>query len=426
MAQSVIEALLKSKIGLDANSIGADAIASVIYQRMADCGITDIANYLGKLQASSQEWEALIDSVIVPETWFFREPESFAFLKHYVLSEWLPRNPQGILRVLSVPCATGEEPYSIAIALLEAGLNPANIHIDAVDISKKCLLKAQRAIYHQYSFRGNSRSFQERYFQSTEAGSHLCEQVRCMVNFINGNLADPAFLADTPLYDVVFCRNLLIYFDVTTKERAIQVLERLVSPEGLLFVGHAEAWLLFKTQLISVRQDSVVAHRKSTTGENVRKNHHPNIQRQGFTGKNIDVVNKRQLSKKNHSQFVAQERLNVAPQNPILPIELKVNLLETARALADEGRLDEAVKLCNDYLNQNQASTEAYLLLGQVQQAMAQNERAAQSFQKAIYLQPTHQEALTHLALLKEHQGNADSANLLWQRIHRLTKDKHF
>ncbi|MEH2273138.1 MAG: CheR family methyltransferase [Nostoc sp.] len=118
MAQSVIEALLKSKIGLDANSIGADAIASAIYQRMADCGITDIAHYLGKLQVSSQEWEALIDTVIVPETWFFREPESFALLKHYVLSEWLPKNPQGVLRVLSVPCATGEEPYSIAIALV--------------------------------------------------------------------------------------------------------------------------------------------------------------------------------------------------------------------------------------------------------------------------------------------------------------------
>jgi len=91
MAQSLIEALLKSKIGLDANSIGADAIASAISQRMLDCGIGDIASYLGKLQASSQEWEALIDSVIVPETWFFREPESFTFLKHYVLCEWLPK-----------------------------------------------------------------------------------------------------------------------------------------------------------------------------------------------------------------------------------------------------------------------------------------------------------------------------------------------
>ncbi|MEH2204408.1 MAG: CheR family methyltransferase [Nostoc sp.] len=422
MAQSVIEALLKSKIGLDANSIGADAIASVIYQRMADCGITDIANYLGKLQASSQEWEALIDSIIVPETWFFREPESFAFLKHYVLSEWLPKNPQGILRVLSVPCATGEEAYSIAIALLEAGLNPANIHIDAVDISNKCLVKAQRAIYHQYSFRSNSRSFQEGYFQATEAGYHLCEQVKCMVNFLQGNLVDTDFLLGTPPYDIVFCRNLLIYFDSATKVHTIRILERLVNPQGFLFVGHAEAWLLFKTQFVSVRQDSVVAHRKSPTCENVRKNHHPNLQKQDFSSKNIDVLNKRQLPNKNHSKFAAQGRLNLPPQNPILPKDLKINLLETARNLANQGQLNEAAKLCNDYLNQNQVSIEAYLLLGQVQQAMAQNEQAEQSFQKAIYLQPTHEEALIHLALLREHQGNNGSANILWQRIHRLKK----
>lgn len=425
MAQSVIEALLKSKIGLDANSIGADAIASVIYQRMADCGITDIANYLGKLQASSQEWEALIDSVIVPETWFFREPDSFAFLKHYVLSEWLPKNPQGILRVLSVPCATGEEPYSIAIALLEAGLNPANIHIDAVDISKKCLVKAQRAIYHQYSFRSNSRSFQEGYFQPSEAGYHLCEQVKCMVNFLHANLVDNDFLLGTPPYDIVFCRNLLIYFDNATKVHTIRILERLVNPQGLLFVGHAEAWLLFKTQFVSVRQDSVVAHRKSPACENVRKNHHPNPQKQDFTSKNIDVLNKRQLPNKNHSKFATQGRLNLPPQNPTAK-DLKENLLETARNFANQGQLNEAAKLCNDYLNQNQVSIEAYLLLGQVQQAMAQNEQAEQSFQKAIYLQPTHEEALIHLALLREHQGNTDSANLLWQRIRRLTKDKHF
>ncbi|MEH2174075.1 CheR family methyltransferase [Nostoc sp.] len=422
MAQSVIEALLKSKIGLDANSIGADAIASAIYQRMADCGITDIAHYLGKLQVSTQEWEALIDSVIVPETWFFREPESFAFLKHYVLSEWLPKNPQSVLRVLSVPCATGEEPYSIAIALLEAGLNPANIHIDAVDISNKCLLKAQRAIYHQYSFRSNSQSFQERYFQPTEAGYHLCEQVKCMVNFLHGNLVDTDFLLGTPPYDIVFCRNLLIYFDSVTKVHTIRVLERLVNPQGLLFVGHAEAWLLFKTQFVSVRQDSVVVHRKSPRCENIRKNHHPNLQKQDFTSKNIDVLNKRQLPNKNHSKFAAQARLNLPPQNPILPKDLKINLLETARNLANQGQLNEAAKLCNDYLNQNQVSIEAYLLLGQVQQAMAQNEQAEQSFQKAIYLQPTHEEALIHLALLREHQGKTGSANILWQRIHRLKK----
>ncbi|PHJ62609.1 chemotaxis protein [Nostoc linckia z18] len=418
MAQSVIEALLKSKIGLDANSIGADAIASAISQRMLDCGIGDIASYLGKLQASSQEWEALIDSVIVPETWFFREPESFTFLKHYVLCEWLPKNPQGVLRVLSLPCSTGEEPYSIAIALLEVGLNPTNIHIDAVDISKKCLLKAQRAIYHQYSFRGNTQLFQHRYFQLTEAGYHLCEQVRQMVNFIQGNLLDNNLLADTLPYDVVFCRNLLIYFDRPNKTRTIKFLEKLLTPEGLLFVGHAETGLLLNSYFVSVRQPLAFAYHKPLASHPVKhadicldnpvKNH---LFERKLPLKNIILP---QHTKSHISAQTTKINTKISTQN------LSDNLLETAKILADRGCLDEAIKLCNSYLRQNRASIEAYVLLGQMQQAMAQNEQAAQSFQKAIYLQPTHEEALTHLALLREHQGNIASANLLWQRIHRL------
>lgn len=137
MPQSVIESLLKQKIGLDANSIGSSTIARAIYQRMADCRISTMAGYLGLLQESPQEWEAFVESVVIPETWFFRERESFNFLKDYVLSEWLANNSNRILQILSVPCSTGEEPYSIAIALLEAGLTAANFRIDAIDISKK-------------------------------------------------------------------------------------------------------------------------------------------------------------------------------------------------------------------------------------------------------------------------------------------------
>ncbi len=86
MTYSDGEALLRRKIGLDAGSIGSASIARAIEQRMADGKITDIACYLQRLQESSQEWESLIDSVIVPETWFFRERESFKFLQKYIQS----------------------------------------------------------------------------------------------------------------------------------------------------------------------------------------------------------------------------------------------------------------------------------------------------------------------------------------------------
>lgn len=403
MAQSVIEALLSSKIGLNINSIGSQAIASAIQQRMADCRITCISSYLQHLQDSPLEWDAFIDQVIVPETWFFREPKSFKFLQHYVTSQWLPNKPQQPLRVLSIPCATGEEPYSIAIALLEVGLSASQIHIDAVDISKRCLVKAQQAIYDRYSFRGNSLSFQEQYFQPTNSGYRLREQIRGMVNFINGNLADPHFFVGRPLYDVIFCRNLLIYFDFSTKEQTLQVLKRLLVDQGLLFVAHVETGLLMKTQLIPVRHHSTIAYQKATS-------------HQIFVEKTPSVP-----SSHFHKPAIIQ-------QQPIITQQLQTDLFTKAQISADQGRLNEAAQLCQDYLGQNPVQAEAYVLLGEVQQAMGEIEAAAQSFHKAIYLQPDHQAALTHLALLRENQGDDTSAKRLWQRIdrlnHRETKGK--
>lgn len=411
--QSVIESLLRQKIGLEASSIGSGSIARAIHRRMGDCRILDMVEYLRLLQESTQEWEALIESVIVPETWFFREREAFFCLKHYVTSEWLPTHSNRVLRILSVPCSTGEEPYSIAIALLETGLSVINVQIDAVDISKNSLLTAQTAIYNKYSFRDNTLSFLEQYFQFTEAGHRLCQYVKSMVNFMHGNLADPNFLASTPPYDIVFCRNLLIYFDRATKERTIKVFERLLTQKGLLFVGHAEAGLLLNTEFVPVRYPRAFVYRKSVTSypllksihsKTVAKKHHP-------TDKTLS-----QNSISQTQEFIVQiDNLNPSK-------EPEVNLLETAKTLADRGCLDEATQLCNEHLNQNPASAEAYFLLGQLQQAMGQNEQATQFFQKAIYLQPTHQEALTHLALLREHQGDVSSATLLWQRIYRLQK----
>ncbi|WP_088240704.1 CheR family methyltransferase [Calothrix rhizosoleniae] len=415
MTQSVIEILLKSKVGLDVNSINSGIITRAIAQRMADCGIPQIERYLQRLQESNQEWEALVEGVIVPETWFFRERESFNFLKRYVMSEWLSTQSQSVLRVLSIPCSTGEEPYSIAIALLEAGLAAANIHIDAVDISKNNLLAAQRGIYHNYSFRGNPPYFQECYFQPTEAGYQLCQQVRGMVDFIHGNLADPRCLVGVPPYDVVFCRNLLIYFDAATKKRTMGLLERLLTKDGLLFLGHAETGLFLNTRFIPVRHPRVFAYRKSRVQGSDRP----------ATTKKPTLTQQRKLTtnKNPFLQPTQSKKQDVITKNTEKPSEnSQANLLETSKTLANQGRLHEAAQLCNDYISQNPVSAEAYVLLGEVEQGMGNNEQAAQSFHKAIYLQPSCEEALTHLALLRENQGDLGSATLLWQRIRRLQK----
>ncbi|MDY6896599.1 MAG: CheR family methyltransferase [Cyanobacteriota bacterium] len=395
MTQVSIENLLREKIGLDVNSISSGAIKRAISERMKDCGIRDAQNYLQCLEQSEQEWKALIELVIVPETWFFRERESFNYLKHYIKSEWLTTPYQDVLRVLSIPCSTGEEPYSIAIALLEAGLSATKVRIDAVDISQKNLLTAKLGIYQDYSFRGNPLSFQKSYFQRTELGYQLCHKVKSMVNFMYGNLADLNFLVGATPYDVIFCRNLLIYFDKAIKKRTIGVLERLLKKDGLLFLGYAETGLLLNTSFQRVRCYKGFTYRK------------PKIE----AGQRLKTIEK-------YNQPVTVTKKTVKSS-----LNSSGNLLETVKASINQGNLHQAARLCNQYIQQNPLNIQAYILLSEVYQGMGNQEQAIESLKKAIYLQPDCLEALTHLAFLHEHRGDVESANLLWQRIQRLHKN---
>ncbi|MBD2774161.1 CheR family methyltransferase [Iningainema tapete] len=419
-----IEALLRQKIGLDTCTLSSGIINRAIQQRMADCSVTDLQIYLTQLQTSNQELEALIETVVVPETWFFRYPEAFVFLSRYVISEWLPGEPNAILRVLSVPCSTGEEPYSIAIALIEAGLATKNFRIDAVDISNKSIQKAKLAVYSRNSFRSEDLGFRKRHFLQKGDEYHLCEEVKNTVNFVQGNLLDPDLLNNKQPYDVIFCRNVLIYFDDSARKHTLQFLERLLKNQGLLFVGHSETQQVLTSQFVSVQHPSAFAYRKS----NVNVKNNPTPKQEQFNSANtrpptetLKLFKQSLPTQTKNLQNRSAAFVNVAtPLKTSATPELPTVNLETARSLADSGKLNEAATQCQTYLNQNPTSAEAYVLLGQLRQALGNEEIALACFQKAIYLEPNYYEALVHLALLKEQRGDIASAKVLRQRIQKL------
>ena len=171
---------------------------------------------------------------MIPETWFFRDTQPFALLADRFATE-----TSTVRRILCVPC-TGEEPYSVAMALLDRGLRPDQFHVLGIDLSRHALAAARRKIYSENAFRGRDRSFRDRHFRVTDEGYVLDPDVADTVEFRAGNLVDPAFLDDEPPFDAVFCRNLLIYLDDDARRTALRHLERLVAARGLLFVGHAE------------------------------------------------------------------------------------------------------------------------------------------------------------------------------------------
>ncbi|MFM8709591.1 MAG: CheR family methyltransferase, partial [Planctomycetia bacterium] len=129
------EAFLRRTIGLDPETIGQAAIGRAVRQRMEACADRDIWSFLDRLARDDDEQSRFIDDVVVPESWFFRDPQVFGFLRRFAVT-FATAPGQTPLRILCVPCAAGEEPYSVAMTLLEAGLAAHQFRIDAADVSR--------------------------------------------------------------------------------------------------------------------------------------------------------------------------------------------------------------------------------------------------------------------------------------------------
>ena len=154
--QEKIEELLARRIGLDPVAMGPHLILRAARRRMAELDVSDLREYAARLADSEAEQQALIEEVVVPESWFFRDERPFRRLADHARERWIaaPRRPP--LRILSIPCAGGPEPYSIAITLLDAGLPAGRFRIDAVDVSARLLEVARRGLYSANAFRGAS------------------------------------------------------------------------------------------------------------------------------------------------------------------------------------------------------------------------------------------------------------------------------
>src|ERR1700733_8174949 len=217
MVEYDFENLLKETMGLDSASVGSATIENSVRLRMYSLGCKQREEYWKRLHTSDDELQELIEAVVLPETWFFRDRDAFASLARLISEEWLPNHPTAVLRLLSGPCCTGEEPYSMVMALLDAGVSRDRFQIDAVDISVRALARARSGVYGMNSFRGDDLTFRDRYFERTPNGYCLPKSIREMVGFHYGNLLSSDFRAGSALYDIIFCRNVLIYFDRNTQ-----------------------------------------------------------------------------------------------------------------------------------------------------------------------------------------------------------------
>jgi chemotaxis protein methyltransferase CheR len=191
----------------------------------------------------------LINSLTVNETYFLREDYQFDAMLTSVLPQVMVDQkrlgrPRGPVRILSLPCSTGEEPYSIALRLLEEwpSIDEVDVEIHAADIDSHVLNRAREGTYGLRSVQKVPPAWRRKYFQPAGVGQcRLNEEIRSAITFHHVNICDTAEMRAFADYDVVFCRNVLIYFDDLSSRRAAENLYSAMRPGGFLFLGHSES-----------------------------------------------------------------------------------------------------------------------------------------------------------------------------------------
>ncbi len=197
-----------------------------------------------RFEASGAELQHLTNLMTVNETYFFREEYQFECLVRSILPEITKRKrDRSPIRIWAVPSSSGEEPYSIALYLLEywAGINDWDIEIISSDIDTRILDHARTGLYSDRSVQNLPEKLRRKYFARTMQGHQICDDLREAVEFTRVNLSDRAETRSYRNFDVIFCRNLLIYFDDASRRTAAETFYDAMNPGGFVCLGHSES-----------------------------------------------------------------------------------------------------------------------------------------------------------------------------------------
>ena len=197
-----------------------------------------------RFEASGEELQNLTNLMTVNETYFFREEYQFQCLVSSMLPDITSRkNDSSPIRIWVIPSSSGEEPYSIAIYLLEkwAGINSWDIEIISSDIDTKVLTQARKGLYSQRSVQHLPEMIRRKYFKRDSGDYQICDELRAAVEFTRVNLSERADTRAYRNFDVIFCRNLLIYFDDISRKTAAETFYDALKPGGFICLGHSES-----------------------------------------------------------------------------------------------------------------------------------------------------------------------------------------
>ncbi|MFA5505945.1 MAG: CheR family methyltransferase [Vulcanimicrobiota bacterium] len=378
-----------------------EVLASKIGARMQELELTDCSDYLRAIKSSgATEMDHLISRLTIGETYFFRTKPHFDALEQRVFPELLARNlTTRRLSIWSAGCATGPEPYSLSLLLRDrmgARTVGWDLSILATDINQEFLETAARASYGQWAFRAISEEILRDCFH--RAGKHwkLDPRYSRDVCFAKHNLVRDPFppIPGPPVFDLIVCRNVLIYFNLDIIRSVVSRFYECLKPGGWLLVGHSEPNIEIFHSFETVRCGDTVIYQKPQTAYEAPTP----VSRQPDA-----------LPAVTHPRVV----LPRAGESRLVAI----------RRLTDEGRWQEALELCQTSLIQDALDPKLHFLLALIQHNLRQEGPRDESLKKALYLDRSFVEAHYYRGVFLSESGNRKEAGRSFRAVLRLLED---
>ena len=408
--------------GISAGIIGNYSLLRAVGKRLEVTGLDDSEAYLELVLSSPQEQQNLVELVVVPETWFFRDRQPFVYLRQHIsglIADGLPSQP---LRLLSAPCASGEEPYSLAMTMLDMDLPADCFRIDAIDICRQSIRKARQAVYGKHSFRGVSEAEKAQNFQITPQGLALNPAIRQTVHFKCANLM--RCLAETGSnYDVIFCRNLLIYLEEAASQHLLESFATLMRPGALLIVGSAETGKVPPSLFHPIRESFVfgflLREEPSSLPPAAASSSYALADTAPASATKAAPASPRRRERPARPPALetgAARRRSLRAAAPANAVARTAGRARSSGETATSQELDE----CRQELERNPYCDATYLRLAQLLELGNQTDAAIDCLRRCLYLQPNSRQALEAVIALTKQAGQIERSRQFQGRLARL------
>ena len=429
------EDMIREKAGLSVKKDMRKNFSDKICERMAKRGIASAEDYLKLLKSDQNEFYDIVNFLTINETYFFREPFHLTLFSQRLIPELLNAKKTGsAVKILSAGCSSGEEPYSLAIALLEKygmGLNKLLFSIIGADIDQDALDKATKGVYSGRSFRSLSPYLKEKYFEPVgDQRFRIISDVTDMVRFKFFNLMNTPYPEYLQGLDVIFYRNVSIYFDSGIQKKIFKNLSQTLNDKGYLIVGSAET-LSHKFDILTlIEKEGVFLYQKQCnpspcplpeTERGEADTPPPSLSGKGAGG--LGQFDTALTFAKNKSYTEAIEILDKL-------IEKNTDVIKAytlkAGILINLQQAGEAKALCLNAIEKDSLCTEGYFLLGLIAKSELRHDEALKRLKETVYLSPSSWPAHFYLAEIYQGAGENTHASREYGIVIRLLEKGYF